>query len=199
MANTKYMEIKNRMFMKLVPQWYLNGLKTKFASDICMVPALINEDGSAEDVTATMLEEWEVSPEEFKTDAFANMKDGWEYEISRYFKSHDGDVKLPVVSSKSGKFGSTIVMMDEAMDKIRNEVGMDFIMMPTSMHDMVIIRKGDDLDSVYAHTIIDLVMNQDYMDPKYLSTQVFEYIIEAGGLCIRNAAGEPVRVSEYLK
>lgn len=199
MANTKYMEIKNRMFMKLVPQWYLNGLKTKFASDICMVPALINEDGSAEDVTATMLEEWEVSPEEFKTDAFANMKDGWEYEISRYFKSHDGDVKLPVVSSKSGKFGSTIVMMDEAMDKIRNEVGMDFIMMPTSMHDMVIIRKGDDLDSVYAHTIIDLVMNQDYMDPKYLSTQVFEYITQMGGLCIRNAAGEPVRMSEYLK
>lgn len=198
MANTKYMEIKQTMFMKLVPQWDLNKLKVKFASDMCMVPALINEDGSAADVTEDMLAEWGVTVEEFKADALANMKENWEYEIARYFKSHDGDVKLPVISSKYGKFGSTVVMLDEAMDKLRGEIGMDFIFMPTSMHDMVAIRKGDDLDSVYAHTIIDLIMNQDYMDPKYLSTQVFEYITEKGGLCIRNAAGEPVRVSEYL-
>lgn len=83
---------------------------------------------------------------------------------------------LPMYVVRTGmSYGATVLMYDGAMNSIREQLGNDFFILPSSIHDLMIIPYDEEYDVAYLKSMVEAV-NQEVLNPEeYLSDSVYFY------------------------
>ena len=124
----------------------------------------------------------EVTPTTFKTmvETLAEiMIPGYEDMTEEEKVEARGDFDMPdpgmyVLSNNSKAFGAAAILDSNTMDSIRNEVG-DFYILPSSVHEVLIVPKRDDLHLEELEAMVQEVNATQVAPNEVLSDHVFEY------------------------
>lgn len=84
------------------------------------------------------------------------------------------DPGMYVLSNESKTFGAAALLDTKTMDSIRDSVG-DFYILPSSVHEVLIVPKRDDLDLATLENMVQEVNATQVAPNEVLSDHVFEY------------------------
>lgn len=165
---------KDRLFLRIVRS-QISDLCRKFA-DLWIVPYLqVDDDGEAvTKVTSALTEIWGVSSDEVFEQAQINqvtLRPVIVKSLASELGMPEADMPMYVVTS--GCCGASAILYDGVVDMLREKVGGSFYILPSSIHEVIIVPKSGDVDS-----LIDMVTtmnNAVVAEDERLSNSVYTY------------------------
>ena len=208
----------NEERLKTIPHTDMGDLTVTYhvdlgnASDGQMSVQVSNEMMNKYDVSVEDLHEQacanmkEISPATFKTmaETLAEiMIPGFEDMSAEEREEAIGNFDMPdpgmyVLSNDSKSFGAAAVLDPEVMDKIRNDVG-DFYILPSSVHEVLIVPKREDLKLEDLEAMVQEVNATQVAPNEVLSDHVFEYDPETKEIYRADQRDEHEKEKEELK
>ena len=195
----KYEDIKDHIFMTLVNykrnEEMLRNVPHKVVDDLAVYYRICLPEAESYVATAAinkeMLEQWDISIEELHQVAYTNtpkilkpclfaMADAisgmkvnlLETEIS------ESEEKMYVLTSHNNKYGSYCVMYPEIIQDIRRITGWDFYILPSSIHETILIPKNEFVNLVYMGKMIREINNSQVDPEEQLSDHAYEVLFE---------------------
>jgi len=91
----------------------------------------------------------------------------------------DNDIKMYVITNESGINGATSILNDRVMDEVRNLVGDDVFMIPSSIHEFIAINAPEGADVQGLATLIKMT-NEEMVSPtEFLSDHAYTYSFDS--------------------
>ncbi len=95
-------------------------------------------------------------------------------------ENHRSLFPMTILSNERGEYGATSILYPGVLRKIREEVGMDYFVLPTSVHELTIMPKYPFLTARDVEGIIQNDNRELIKEDDVLSNAVFEYTEEKG-------------------
>lgn len=96
--------------------------------------------------------------------------------------SYKPQIPMYLLSNEERAYGATAVMYPGMLQKIREQVGMDYYLLPTSVHELTILPQYPFLDSAKIRETIRRDNRESISPADVLSDHLFEYRGETGKL-----------------
>lgn len=146
-----------------------------------------NESGNMYvQVTDAMAELWRVPKAElFKTALentqnsdqvkFQSMNEAMD-EIFSLDAEGDFDTPMHILSNENNQYGATVALYPDVLKEISKQIGSDYYILPSSVHELIILRKKDcDITEKELRSMVREI-NQSIVSPEgILGNEVFEY------------------------
>ncbi|MBO4834613.1 MAG: hypothetical protein J5483_00725 [Lachnospiraceae bacterium] len=184
-------------------QGILGNAPHRLIGDISVTYHLLideNEEGlGSSTVTNELLEKYGVSEERLYEDAVQNsqrlfpptiscMDDEFMYSvltgIPRAYEEFDKSLpevsfdraQMLVLSNKQSMFGAAVMLYPDLLEKVAEQTGEDFYILPSSVHEVLLLQKNSDYSPVQLQEMVESINNTS-VDPKdVLSNNVYQYV-----------------------
>ena len=146
-----------------------------------------NESGSMyTQVTNDMAESWKIPKAELFQMALENTQKSDEVkfqsmnevmsEIMTGNAEEDFDSPMYVLTNKDTQYGATVALYPDVLKQISRQIGSDYYILPSSVHELLILRKKDcDITEKELRSMVREI-NQSIVEPEeILGNEVFEY------------------------
>ena len=146
-----------------------------------------NESGSMyTQVTNDMAESWKIPRAELFQIALENTQNIAEVkfqsmnevmsEIMTGNAEEDFDSPMYVLTNKDTQYGATVALYPDVLKQISRQIGSDYYILPSSVHELLILRKKDcDITEKELRSMVREI-NQSIVEPEeILGNEVFEY------------------------
>lgn len=151
-------------------------------------------DGTASiPITLALMEPWGVTTEELHDIAIRNMRSlhpstfrGMSSVLGCMLSGEEGDVMDPadevmfVLSNKKGMYGATAILDEKIMEKIVERFGKAFFILPSSVHELLIVPEMPDMDVTQLEAMVTSINAAEVMPEERLSDHVYRYTVEKG-------------------
>lgn len=152
--------------------------------DLIVIPYVQFTENAAAKVTNSLLETWDKGADEIIQTALENSKADVDIEslssvlakINPVFASLMGDDDIPVwvIRNKSGVCGAISAIV--ARDKLREMYPNGYIVLPSSIHEVLVVGKCNTEEETAYYTQMVTEINADCVDPKEkLSDKAYEF------------------------
>ncbi|MHA9737957.1 DUF5688 family protein [Robinsoniella peoriensis] len=141
-------------------------------------------------VTDAMAELWRVPKAElFKTALentqnsdkvkFQSMNEAMDEAMDEIFSLNaegDFDTPMHILSNENNQYGATVALYPDVLKEISKQIGSDYYILPSSVHELIILRKKDcDITEKELRSMVREI-NQSIVSPEeILGNEVFEY------------------------
>ena len=109
--------------------------------------------------------------------------------------SYESQTPMYLLSNEEQAYGATAVMYPGMLQKIREKIGMDYYILPTSVHELTILPKYSFLDPVKIQETVRRDNRESISPADVLSDHLFEYT-EAKGKLERCSMTEKEQIRE---
>lgn len=146
-----------------------------------------NESGSMyTQVTNDMAESWKIPKAELFQIALENTQNSDEVkfqsmnevmsEIMTGNAEEDFDSPMYVLTNKDTQYGATVALYPDVLKQVGRQIGSDYYILPSSVHELLILRKKDcDITEKELRSMVREI-NQSIVEPEeILGNEVFEY------------------------
>lgn len=194
-AMRKYVFIKvinkdmNEKFLKNVPWIEFN--------DLAVVSYILIEDDNVGratiNITTKNIEMWNISKDELFQQAIENTKENMKVSFSTIKdvleeimqeKSEEfqltEDAGIYVLTNDSKLNGAMYIYLDEVLENVCNEIEDDFYILPSSIHELLIIPKANGMNVDELKDMVINVNNTAVEPGEVLSDSVYEYVKSEG-------------------
>lgn len=176
---TEWETAKNMLFLRLCGT-LSSGLSRDIA-DIKLVPYLqLTPDGTqTARVNEGLMRSWGVSEEEIFTQAKVNQETLRPVKIDKLNELlgiPDGvGPTMLVVTTLTGVCGASAILYDGIADDIREALGEDFYILPSSIHEVIVIPKSFTDDTNKLRATVKAVNNNALADDERLSNSIYVF------------------------
>lgn len=145
-------------------------------------------DNSTIRVKESLFENWEVSYLKLHNTAIQNLISKKEVSFKSMFDTlkelvnSENDIEIPieemplfVVSNKAKYYGANIVFNKIIMKQIRSKLGSDLVLIPSSVHEWIIMRESEDIDIENINEMIESVNLSQVDRNDWLSDHVYYF------------------------
>lgn len=162
------------------------------------VPTMVNKNGIIA-IHNSQLEKWGISSEQLKKDAWENM----EKEYPAVFRTIDdvicgiqdsiapglegtgmeecvGNDVMFVLSNRDNVQGAVYIFDEKIMEKIAEKLDSSLVILPSSIHEAIIIRETEDMDMEFMRGMVREVNEISVTPEERLSDEVYHYDRETG-------------------
>lgn len=156
-------------------------------AEVLYVEVEKNESGSmCMRVTNAIAENWAIPKTElFKTALentqnhdpvkFLSMNQAMN-EIMSGDAGEDFDTPMHVLSNESNQYGATVAIYPDVLRQISNQLGSDYYILPSSVHELIILRKKDcDISEKELRSMVRDINHQIVTPEEILGNEVYEY------------------------
>lgn len=91
----------------------------------------------------------------------------------------DADVQMYVFSNEQNVNGASEILNQKAMDEIAEKLGGDFVVLPSSVHETIILPMSDDMDHATMESMVQEINSGVVSAEDKLSDHVFQYDSES--------------------
>lgn len=186
-SDEQYSRLMDQLRIKLVPtESHLDLLKTAVHKEIedlsVIVQATIpQKDGTAKRVlvTADALDAMEIDKEKFLQDAISASEKNYPAgmaTLSSFLGADDGvGFQLYVASMADMANGAGVILYPNFMEKAAQELGGDFYVLPSSVHEVLFLRDDGAISLEEMKGIVRSVNQTEVSDEDFLSDNVYHY------------------------
>jgi len=195
---TNWDSVKDKVFIRLVSKdnvGYLHGKVYREKLDMAITYAIMldmTEVGTASTaVTMSLLDEWDITIKTLHQTAMKNMSGTAQFQSMAEVIAgimhcdpedlmEDGQPPMYVLSNNTKLNGAAEILDEDLMKQISAKIGGDFIILPSSIHEVIILPVSDD------HSVEDLEamvneVNASEVDPvDRLTNSVYRYSAATG-------------------
>lgn len=138
---TDWKQVKEKLYLKLVGN-VSDGIYVP-VEDMALIPYIELGKGAAIRVTPELCNAWGVSQEEVIEVARANQEIIRPVKIAKLsdIMPTNHDAPLYVVSTEDKVVGASAILYNGVVDKLRELIGEDFYILPSSIHEMLVVPK----------------------------------------------------------
>lgn len=97
-------------------------------------------------------------------------------------ENYQSELPMYLLSNEEQTYGAIAVMYPEMLKKIRNQVGMDYYILPTSVHEVTILPKYPFLDPAKIQETVQRDNRESIREEDVISDHLFEYTEAKGRL-----------------
>lgn len=189
-----YEKMKERLRVRLVSKenneaYYKRGPYRihPMGAEVLYVEVDRNESGSmSTQVTNAMAESWKMPKEELFQIALKNTQNSdkvWFQSMNEAMSEimtgnaeEDFDSPMYVLSNKDTQYGATVALYPDVLKQISKQIGSDYYILPSSVHELLILKKKDcDITEKELRSMVREI-NQSIVSPEeILGNEVFEY------------------------
>lgn len=172
----KYEEAKNHIYFKAVNQKlnkeYLSEVVFFPFRDLALVPYIMIDDdifGNASVVIHNELFKlWNIDKDEFYSDVMYNMENNYEYEFrpivdvlgamaDSFPREAFDEAGMHVLYSKNRIYSAALIAVDGVMEKIASKLDSDYYIIPSSVHELIIVTAdGEDCEETINNIILEV-------------------------------------------
>ncbi len=172
----------NREILKNVPHEIRDDLALFYRVNV----ELSNGEKGSVLIHNTHLESWRIDEKTLKEVAWNNMHNYYPPEfstMSNVLRSVGYDeipedvefVEMYVLSNKDKQYGAVYMFDTEVMSKIAEEVGGDIVVIPSSIHESILLKKQKDTDFDMLREVVKEVNRTQLHPTEILSDEVYQY------------------------
>lgn len=193
--------VKSKIIPRLIAKdWNKTLLKNQPNTDVADLVAtyhvvLGNETGrlASAPITNALLEEWGVNIEEIHNLSIKNIHTmcpstfrGMSAVLNSMFTGEDNNVINPgdeimfVLSNKNGLYGASAVLDNRIMKKIVDRFGEDFYILPSSIHEVLIVPETSDIRVEQLEGMVQEINKSTVSSEDRLSDHVYRYSLSDG-------------------
>lgn len=170
-------KVKDRLFLRLVGN-ITDGIYRCIA-DMYLVPyvSVSEEEGMAARITPELLEEWNINEDELFEQAERNQETLRPVKIESLASRlglPEAGVKAYIVGTEHDWCGASAILYNGVVDKIKEKIG-DFYIIPTSIHEVMVIPKSEIPDVKHLKRVVNLVNGTDVDDTEMLTNSIYTY------------------------
>lgn len=189
-----YEKMKEKLRVRLVSKennqaYYKKGPYKihPMGAEVLYVEVERNASGSmCTQVTNAMAESWKMPKAELFQRALENTQNSDEVkfqsmnevmsEIMTGNAEADFDSPMYVLTNKDTQYGATVALYPDVLKQVSRQIGSDYYILPSSVHELLILRKKDcDLTEKELRSMVREI-NQSIVEPEeILGNEVFEY------------------------
>lgn len=156
-------------------------------AEVLYVEVERNESGSmCTQVTNAMAESWKMPKEELFKRALENTQNSQKEKFQSMNEvmsemmtgnaEEDFDSPMYVLSNEDNQYGATVALYPHVLKQVSQQIGSDYYILPSSVHELLILRKKDcDITEKELRSMVREI-NQSIVSPEeILGNEVFEY------------------------
>lgn len=176
---------KNQMMLDSVPHQRIEDLAVLHR---CLIHSSNHHSGSIL-VNSKLMDEWGISEETLHEQALRNMDRLFtpefhpiEYNISKMMgiPYHETEAAwrasdMFVLTNNQGYYGASYLCCPDVLKWVSERMGGDFLLLPSSVDEIIILRQKDDMDISELQEIVESVNQTAVGDMEYLSDSVYRY------------------------
>ena len=91
------------------------------------------------------------------------------------FPANVHPVEMYVLSNRDKQYGAAYMFDTEVMDRIAEEIGGDIVVIPSSIHESILLRKQEDMDFDFLRKMVKEVNRTQLYPTEILSDEVYQY------------------------
>lgn len=142
-------------------------------------------------ITYALMESWGIKTEVLHDIAIRNMHSllpstfrGMSSVLGLMLSGEEADAMDPadetmfVLSNEKGMYGATAILDEEIMEKIVKRFGQAFFVLPSSVHEMLIVPETPDMDVRQLEAMVTSINASEVMPEERLSNQVYRYTVK---------------------
>lgn len=176
---------KNQKMLDSVPHQRIEDLAVLYR---CMVHSSDDHNGSIM-VTNKLLDRWEISKEALHEQAVQNMDclfapefHSMEYTIAELMGTPYTETEATqkassmfVLTNDKAYYGASYLCNPEILKQISEKMDGDYLILPSSVHELIILREKEDMDISEIQEIVGSVNQTAVSETEYLSDNVYHY------------------------
>lgn len=141
--------VKSRLYFRLLGTAG-SGINRE-VEDMYLIPyvQLTSDDSAAIRVTSKLIEVWGVTVDDVFAAAETNqntLRPASIRSMSQVLDASESEFPMYVVSNSIGSFGASVILYPEVADRLHNMINGDFYVLPSSVHEMIVIPKCTEFD-----------------------------------------------------
>jgi len=190
----QYEKIKNGIFVVVqnaeMNQELLEKVPHEIKDDLALLyrvnVELSNGEKGSVLIHNTHLESWEIDEKALKEVAWNNMHNYYPPELSDmsnvlnsvgYDKIPEGVelIEMYALSNKEKQYGAAYMFDTEVMSKIAERIGGDIVVIPSSIHESILLKKQQDTDFDILREMVKEVNRTKLHPTEILSDEVYQY------------------------
>jgi len=190
----QYEKIKNGIFVVVqnaeMNQELLEKVPHEIKDDLALLyrvnVELSNGEKGSVLIHNTHLESWEIDEKALKEVAWNNMHNYYPPELSDmsnvlnsvgYDKIPEGVelIEMYALSNKEKQYGAAYMFDTEVMSKIAERIGGDIVVIPSSIHESILLKKQKDTDFDILRELVKEVNRTKLHPTEILSDEVYQY------------------------
>ncbi|MCR5527298.1 MAG: DUF5688 family protein [Lachnospiraceae bacterium] len=142
------------------------------------------------------LQYWDVDFEDIKNIAESNMKTYDDVVVKRFGDivselsqgNDDGDIYdglMYIMTNSRYTFGASGMLNKEKLSEIAEDLGRGFYLLPSSVHEIIIVPDSDDIDEEYMHDMVKSINRSEVSKEDFLSDSVYYFGYDADDVVIK--------------
>lgn len=172
----------NRELLEKVPHEIREDLALLYRVQV----ELANKEKGSVLIHNTHLKTWGIDEETLKEVAWNNMHSYCPPVFSTMgdvlrsagcdiFPTNVHPVEMYVLSNRDKQYGAAYMFDTEVMDRIAEEIGGDIVVIPSSIHESILLRKQEDMDFDFLRKMVKEVNHTQLHPTEILSDEVYQY------------------------
>ncbi len=179
-----------------------NRAYTRFEDFVVMYVVDLGETGNGRmslPIEKTILDQWKITVEELHKVAVENqhkLQQGTFKSMAEVMKAIMYDVDMPdeyidemfapsegimyVISNKNNMHGSSMILDKEFMDEVVDKIGGNFIVLPSSIHEVIVVPDDDSVELDYMEAMVYEINRTQVNQEDRLSDHVYRYSKDEG-------------------
>ncbi len=101
-------------------------------------------------------------------------------------ENHKEDFKVYVVSNELREYGAVALFYPGVMKKAAQRLGSDFYVIPSSVHECLIVKKDENIKPLYLRDTLRCINKNEVLPKDFLSDNIYQYDSAADRLVIDN-------------
>ncbi|GAB6160770.1 DUF5688 family protein [Howardella ureilytica] len=193
----KFENIRNRIAFKIINynsnKKYLRDIPFKRFLDLAIVYYVVFDEFMGKKATVTInnsyIRKWGITDEELEKQALNNTASILRYSIkplATLLREHgetipsDDDKQIYVLTNEANFNGAACILYKDLLKKVSSEIESDLYIIPSSVHEVLIIPKADNITSEELSRMVREVNETDLEREDILSDHVYEYSYKNG-------------------
>lgn len=193
----KFENIRNRIAFKIINynsnKKYLRDIPFKRFLDLAIVYYVVFDEFMGKKATVTInnsyIRKWGITDEELEKQALNNTASILRYSIkplATLLREHgetipsDDDKQIYVLTNEANFNGAACILYKDLLKKVSSETESDLYIIPSSVHEVLIIPKADNITSEELSRMVREVNETDLEREDILSDHVYEYSYKNG-------------------
>ena len=193
----KFENIRNRIAFKIINynsnKKYLRDIPFKRCLDLAIVYYVVFDEFMGKKATVTInnsyIRKWGITDEELEKQALNNTASILRYSIkplATLLREHgetipsDDDKQIYVLTNEANFNGAACILYKDLLKKVSSEIESDLYIIPSSVHEVLIIPKADNITSEELSRMVREVNETDLEREDILSDHVYEYSYKNG-------------------
>ena len=189
--------IRNRIAFKIINynsnKKYLRDIPFKRFLDLAIVYYVVFDEFMGKKATVTInnsyIRKWGITDEELEKQALNNTASILRYSIkplATLLREHgetipsDDDKQIYVLTNEANFNGAACILYKDLLKKVSSEIESDLYIIPSSVHEVLIIPKADNITSEELSRMVREVNETDLEREDILSDHVYEYSYKNG-------------------